>query len=106
MTAKASRTFQVRGFGIASISVLTGGIRKSFPRLIRSAQATFDALLKHKFFYDATSNAARRGLRAYLNCGGYYFFTRLVWLATQSHRPCSKIHVSVKRPTWSYGLPW
>ena len=40
------------------------------------------------------------------NSGGYYFFNRLVWLATQSQRPCSKIHVSVKRPRWSYGLPW
>jgi hypothetical protein len=30
-----------------------------------------------------------------------YFLSRLVWLATHSHRPSSKIQVSVKRPRWS-----
>jgi hypothetical protein len=36
---------------------------------------------------------------------GDYFFTRLVWLATHCHLAFSSIHVSVKRPKCSYGLP-
>src|SRR5579863_3051908 len=108
MMPKASSTFHARGLVDASIVNL---------RLIRSLEAALDAACAHKKILWGYKTRSAANAHTYVatfggkiedqdNESGGYFFSRLVWLETHCHLPASRIQVSVKRPMWSYDLPW